>query len=489
MMRSSRLIFLLLLVPSALLVVGAGAPAARAGGRAAEADGDAEALYAQHCASCHGSARYGGYSPPLIPRTLRRKSDEDLLNTILDGRPNTQMVGYRSVVDEPAARALVALMRREVEQVRWGPAEISASRVEFPPQERKIADSVARENVILVVERGSGSVSVLDGDSFHELDRYPVGRIHGGPKFDRALTRVYATTRDGTVVEYDLARGGLRTKAKVGVNTRNIAISPDGRFVAVANQLPPGLVILDDRLRPLASFPLSGQPSAVYRVPGEDRFVLSLRDAPRMISVGYPELSLRESDLPETFEDFMFVPGRLELLASSRSGKRILLYDLREGRVRAALATEGLPHLFSACFFEREGALHAALNHVGEPKLTLLDLDAFEVRAELPLAGAGYFARTHEGTPWIWIDTDTDRIQLVDKATLRLRSAPLIPAPDKKAIHVEFTADGANALVSVLHPAGAVVVYDSTTLEERVRLPYAMPVGKYNAHNKTRFLR
>jgi hypothetical protein len=35
----------------------------------------------------------------------------------------------------------------------------------------------------------------------------------------------------------------------------------------------------------------------------------------------------------------------------------------------------------------------------------------------------------------------------------------------------------------------SVVVYDSETLEEVARLPYSMPVGKYNAFNKTRLLR
>jgi hypothetical protein len=59
---------------------------------------------------------------------------------------------------------------------------------------------VLRENLTLVVERGTASVSVLDGDDLVELDRYPVGRIHGGLKFDRRFRKALASTRDGTVV-------------------------------------------------------------------------------------------------------------------------------------------------------------------------------------------------------------------------------------------------------------------------------------------------
>jgi hypothetical protein len=56
-------------------------------------------------------------------------------------------------------------------------------------------------------------------------------------------------------------------------------------------------------------------------------------------------------------------------------------------------------------------------------------------------------------------------------------------------MHVEFTADGKTAFVSVRDPQGAVVVYDAVSLEEMARLPFSMPVGKYNAGNKTRELR
>jgi len=56
-------------------------------------------------------------------------------------------------------------------------------------------------------------------------------------------------------------------------------------------------------------------------------------------------------------------------------------------------------------------------------------------------------------------------------------------------MHVEFTGPGDRAMVSVWDEEGAVVIYDSNTLAEVMRIPFAMPVGKYNALNKTRMLR
>jgi cytochrome c553 len=449
---------------------------------------DAASLYAEHCASCHGDRRYGGYSSPLLPDVLARRTDDQLVEIVLKGLPSTQMEGFEQALDADDARALSALLREPVENISWERSDIAASRREEPESPGKIPGSVRRENLILVVERGTGSLVVLDGDSLDELDRFVVGRIHGGPKFDSAYRSVVAATRDGTIVDYDLEKGRVRTRVKVAVNTRNIALSPDGNLVAAANLLPANVVILDRTLRPLAVLDLPGQPSAVYSNPGAPGFVLTLRDAPLLLSISHSDFAMHRVELPEPFEDFTFVPGRRQILASSRGGKRIILYDLDSERVIGSLATEGLPHLFSACFFTRDGALHAALNHVGRPRLSILQMDTFRIEKEIPLGGSGYFVRTHPGTPYLWADTNTERIELVEKRSLSLSPRALIPDEGKKAMHVEFTDDGSRALVSVWDPEGAVVVYDSTTLDEVARLPYAMPVGKYNAFNKTRLL-
>jgi mono/diheme cytochrome c family protein len=454
----------------------------------AASDAAAQEVYREKCASCHGDRRYGGYASPLIPRVLGRKSDQTLLQSILQGLPSTQMPHFGQEVDADQARALVKLIREPVEEITWGMEDIASSHLEPPIEEARIPAAVDRENLILVVERGTQSVSVLDGDSMKELDRFEVGQIHGGIKFDRELRRAFASTRDGTVVKYDLERGGLSAKAKVAVNTRNIAVSPDGRFVAVANQLPASLVVLDGDLRPVGIFPLEGQPSAVYQLPSAKRFLVTLRDAPLLFTLDYPDLAMHSVELPEPFEDMSFVPGKRQLVASSRGGKQLILYDLEQKRVLATLPTTGLPHLFSACFFSRNGALYAAFNHVGVPRLSVVEMESFRLEREIPLTGPGFFARTHSGSPYLWVDTNTEEIQLVAKDSLLPLPRSLVPEPGKKAMHVEFTARGDRALVSIWDPVGAVVVYDSKSLEVLARIPYAMPVGKYNAHNKTRLL-
>jgi len=450
---------------------------------------DAAARYAELCATCHGERRYGGYAPPLIPATLQRKKDDALVNAIMNGLPSTQMQAFGDRMGHEEAAALVAHLREPVGEVTWGLPDIEASRVEEEPGAAHIAADVAREELVLVVERGTGSVVVLAGDPMRELDRFHVGRIHGGIKFDRALHQAVAVTRDGTVVDYDLDRGAARTRVKAGVNTRNVAISTDGSFVAAANQLPQSLVVLDGRLRPLKVFPLPGQPSAVYQLPDRNHFFLTLRDLPDLYTVAYPELEMKKTELPEPFEDFVFVPGKPQLVASSRGGNRLVLYDYERNEILGDLSIEGLPHLFSASFFDRGGVLHAAFNHMGTPLLSIVDMEKFETVREIPLLGSGYFTRTHPGTPYLFADSNTEAIQIVAKDSLELLDRTLVPEAGKKAMHVEFSADGKRALVSIWHDEGAVVTYDSNSLDERQRIPFRMPVGKYNAANKTRSLR
>jgi DNA-binding beta-propeller fold protein YncE len=397
--------------------------------QAEEAHTDVTVVYQERCASCHGERRFGGYASPLLPETLTRKPDDSLVRAIREGLPATQMPAFETVVDDEMARRLVALLRSPAGRIEWTLDDAARSRIESPPAEGRIPASVRRENLTLVVERDAGRIVVLDGDSLRELDRFEVGRVHGGPKFDRALRRVVASTRDGTVVLYDLAQGRPVARIKVGANTRNVALSPDGSLVAVANQLPQSLFLLDGELKPRAVIALEGQPSGVYALPGEERFVVALRDVPRLVLIDYATLATEVVELPEPFEDFTFVPGRRRIVASSRGGSRLLLWDLETRSLAGELPTRGLPHLFSAAFFERAGAPHGAFLHEGEARLSIVNLATFRVVKEIPLRGAGFFARTHPGTPWIWVDTGTEAIQLVDKKTLALVARELVERP------------------------------------------------------------
>ena len=48
-------------------------------------------LLRHDCGSCHGMTLKGGLGPPLRPKQLAGRSDEDLVTTIMQGVPDTPM--------------------------------------------------------------------------------------------------------------------------------------------------------------------------------------------------------------------------------------------------------------------------------------------------------------------------------------------------------------------------------------------------------------
>lgn len=108
----------------------------------------------------------------------------------------------------------------------------------------------------------------------------------------------------------------------------------------------------------------------------------------------------------------------------------------------------------------------------------------------LETLGPGFFMRSHENTPYAWVDVffgpNRDVLHVIDKRSLKIVKT-LRPEPGKTAAHVEFTRDGRYALVSLWEMDGALIVYDAATLEEVKRIPMSKPSGKYNVYNKITF--
>ena len=106
---------------------------------------------------------------------------------------------------------------------------------------------------------------------------------------------------------------------------------------------------------------------------------------------------------------------------------------------------------------------------------------------EIATLGSGFFMRSHENSPYAWVDVfsgkNKDVMHVIDKQTLEIIKT-LRPIPGKASTHVEFTRDGRYALVSIWEMDGALIVYDAKTLKEVKRIPMKKPVGKYNVYNK-----
>ena len=128
-----------------------------------------------------------------------------------------------------------------------------------------------------------------------------------------------------------------------------------------------------------------------------------------------------------------------------------------------------------------------ATTNLKEPIVSVIDMKRWKSIAAIPVNGPGFFLRSHEATPYAWVDgmngPRKDTLQVIDKRTLEVVKA-LTPSPGKTAAHIEFDRYGKYALASVWDVDGAIVVYDAATFAEVKRIPASKPVGKYNVFNK-----
>ncbi|MBF0425321.1 MAG: c-type cytochrome, partial [Magnetococcales bacterium] len=353
-----------------------------------------DALYQQHCASCHHPERLGGQGPALFPENLQRLPKPQAAKVIAQGRPATQMAGFAKVLTPQQIEALVQyIYQPPAKPLVWDEAAIRQShivhaRVETLPNRPVFtADPL---NLFVVVELGDHHVTILDGDRLEPLTRFPSRyALHGGPKFSPDGRFVYFLSRDGWISQYDLYNLTLVAEVRAGINARNLAASDDGQTIMVANYLPPTLVALSARdLSLLKVIPVSdasggklSRVSAVYAAPPRHSFVAALKDLPELWEIPYnaqakpvinalvhdyrtesgEDLPIDKSPFPvrrtrvdDYLDDFFFDPSYNNLIGATRGGRSGQVINLDVSRRTHLVDLPGLPHLGSGISWRRE---------------------------------------------------------------------------------------------------------------------------------------
>jgi len=69
-------------------------------------------LLVQDCGSCHGLTMHGGLGPALLPSTLKDKPRELLIDTVMNGRPDTAMPPWAPLLNRDEAAWMIDELRR-----------------------------------------------------------------------------------------------------------------------------------------------------------------------------------------------------------------------------------------------------------------------------------------------------------------------------------------------------------------------------------------
>lgn len=489
---------------------------------------DAVTLYQTHCAVCHGPDRLGLSGPALLPESLVRLRKAEAIKTVTAGRAATQMQGFADKLSKEEIAALVDWIYTPVVPApSWNEAQIRASRIvhhrTLPDRPADLFNGRDMMNLFVVVEAGDHHLSVLDGDRLEVLARIPTRyALHGGPKFTPEGRYVFLASRDGWISKLDLWNLKIVAEIRAGINTRNVAVSGDGKYVAVANYLPHTLVLLDADLNLLKVIEVkdlagteSSRVSAVYDAAPRKSFVAALKDVPEVWEISYDPkvedipvgaihdfqfkegaflpgfLNPRRTKLSEPLDDFFFTQDYSEVMGASRTAGKAQVVNLDARRKIADLELPGMPHLGSGITFDWNGRRVMASPNLQNGLITVIDMQTWNTVKTIPTLGPGFFMRSHEATPYAWTDsmmskTGKDTFQVIDKRSLEV-VAQIKTDPGKTLAHIEFDRYGKYALASLWErkaDGGAIIVFDAQTFKEVKRIPMDKPVGKYNLFNK-----
>ena len=493
------------------------------------ADVDVKQTYQAHCAACHGVDRLGGTGPALLPQSLERLRKPEALKTIAQGRAATQMAGFSERLAKDEIDALVQYIYTETATApTFSEADIRASRIVYhataslPNKPLQAFNGVDMMNLFIVVETGDHHVTVLDGDKLEPIHRFPSRyALHGGPKFTPDGRYVFFASRDGWVSKFDIWNLKVVAEIRAGINTRNVAVSGDGKYLAVANYLPQTLVLLDADLNVLKVHAvkdkdgrIGSRVSAVYDAAPRQSFVAALKDVPELWEISYnPKaddvpigmihdfqykegafipgfLNPRRTYLSEPLDDFFFTQSYDEVMGTSREAGKGQVVNLDVRKKIADLSLPGMPHLGSGITWGWQGKTVMATPNLKDGLITVIDMADWKTIKSLPTPGPGFFMRSHEKTPYAWADSmmskAKDTLQIIDKRSLEIVTQ-IKTDPGKTLAHIEFTRDGKYALASLWErkaDGGALIVFDAATFKEVKRIPMDKPVGKYNLYNK-----
>jgi len=484
---------------------------------------DAIGLYKTHCSECHNPERLGAMGPALLPQNLKRLRKKAAVSVIADGRLATQMPAFRDKLNNEQIQALVDFIYTPLVEIpQWGMEEIRATHL-MPTKPEDLQNEpvfkASMDNLFVVVELGDHHATLLNGDTFEPIHRFPTRfALHGGPKYGVDGRYVYFASRDGWISKFDIYNLKYVAEVRAGINTRNLAVSADGQYVIVANYLPHTLTILDaTNLQPLKVIPVvdstgqSSRVSAVYTAAPRDSFFAALKDIKEVWEISYADpppigfsgwvhdyredsgegnqeqqFAVRRVKTKEYLDDFFMNQDYSQIIGTSRGGGGQVV-DLDLGRAVNTVTLPGMPHLSSAITWEYKGRPVLATPNIKEGLVTVIDMESWEVVKEIKTEGPGFFMRSHEKSPYAWVDVffgpNKDLMHVIDKRTLEIVKT-LKPVPGKTSAHIEFTKNGSHALLSIWDDDGALIVYDAKTLEEVKRLPMRKPSGKYNVHNK-----
>lgn len=501
---------------------------------------EANRIYFERCAGCHGVLRKGATGKPLTTDITREKGAEYLKTFIEYGSP-AGMPNWGTSGDlTPAQVELMVkyLLNDPVAPPEWGMKEMRASwKVIVPPEARPKTqqNKLDIDNLFSVTLRDIGKVALIDGGTYEIRAVFDTGYAVHISRLSASGRYLFTIGRDGLVNLIDLWMDPPQTVAtiKIGYEARSVETSKmrgwEDTYAIAGSYWPPQYVIMKgDTLEPLKIVSTRGmtwdtqeyhpEPRVASIVASHHRpeFIVNIKEIGRIDLVDYTDiknLKVTSIDAERFLHDGGFDRSKRYFLVAANARDKIAVVDTKEGKLAALIDSGGkTPHPGrGANFVTKEWGPVWATSHLGDDTISIIGTDpenhpqyAWKVVKKLYGQGGGsLFIKTHPNSRNLWVDTPLNpdpsiasSVAVFDLDDLD-KPYEVIPIGEwsgitegmRRVVQGEYNKDGTEIWFSVWNAKNqqsAIVVVDDKTrkLKKVIKDPVIVtPTGKFNVLN------
>ena len=508
----------------------------------AEAD-EANTIYFQRCAGCHGVLRKGATGKALTTDLTRELGFDYLKNFITYGSPaGMPNWGTSGELSEEKVDLMVRyLLNEPVAPPEWGMQEMRDSWQVLVPVDQRPTEKMNQldlDNLFSVTLRDTGEVALIDGASYEIIKIFPTGYAVHISRMSASGRYLYVIGRDALVNVFDLYMDPPAEVAriKIGIEARSVETSKapgwEDKYAIAGAYWPPQYVIMDGiTLEPLKIVSTRGmlydeqsyhpepRVAAILSSHFRPEFIVNVKERGFIDIVDYTDLkNLKVTSIAaERFlhDGGIDRTGRYFFVAANARNK-VAIVDLKEGKLAALVDTQGTtPHPGRGANFDTEewGPVWAT-SHLGSEHVTLIGADpekhpehAWKVVKVLEGQGGGsLFVKTHPNSRNLYVDTTLNPeaeiaasvavfdIDDLDEEDAEYEVLPIgewsgITEGQRRVVQGEFNKDGTEIWFSVWNgkdDESAIVVVDDKTrqLKKVIKDPRLVtPTGKFNVFN------
>ncbi|HRY06064.1 MAG TPA: cytochrome D1 domain-containing protein [Hyphomicrobiaceae bacterium] len=503
----------------------------------------ANKIYFERCAGCHGVLRKGATGKPLTTDVTRKNGFEYLRDFITYGSP-AGMPNWGTSGDlskEQVELMAKYLLNDPVAPPEFGMKEIKATWKIIVPLDKRPKEKQNKldlDNLFSVTLRDAGEIALIDGKSKEIVEIIKSGYAVHISRISASGRYLYVIGRDAKVDLIDLYMDPPQTVAeiKIGSEARSVETSKakgyEDKYAIAGAYWPPQYVIMDGfTLEPLKIVSTRGMTYDTQEYHPEPRvasivashynpeFVVNVKETGQILLVNYSDiknLTVTAIEAERFLHDGGFDSTKRYFLVAANARNRVAVVDTKERKLVSVIDTQGVtphPGRGANIVHPKYGPVWAT-SHLGDETITFIGTDpeghkesAWKVVQTVKGQGGGsLFIKSHPKSTHIYVDTPlnteaefTSSIAVFNVADLandkpKYTTLPIgewsgITEGQRRVVQGEFNREGDEIWFSVWNgkdQESAIVIVDDKTLKMKAVIKdkrLITPTGKFNVYN------